>query len=188
MDVFLYTFESTGHGRDEIADAFAGIGEVTGGGSGVNGSNWDLELPDGAMSAQAVLARLRAALKPFSLPQSTIVVIDGDEYPWASPLPGPKLALQRHLVHHAATQRRQVDVQFTQPPLAGSHVAALRFLVSTLCLGDEFDFLLQEAATHLAGQPQRANQRPGRPADLADRPLRIFPPATSGAPSPGTDD
>ena len=66
-------------------------------------------------------------------------------------------------------------------------MAALGLLVASLGLGDDLGFLPQEARAHLAGQPQRMHQRSGRLAELAHRQGRIFPPATSHAPSPGTD-
>jgi hypothetical protein len=67
-------------------------------------------------------------------------------------------------------------------------MAALGLLVALLGLFEDRGFLPQEARTHLAGQPQRMHQRPGRLAELADRQDRIFSPATSDAPSPRTDD
>ena len=69
-----------------------------------------------------------------------------------------------------------------QPPLSGFHVGALGLRVAPLRLGDDLGLLLQEARANLARQPQRPHQRPGRLAELADRQVRIFPPATSDGP------
>ena len=84
MDVFIYTNDSLGCDRNEVEDALEealeGMGEVTGGGSGQRGSNWDLEIRENH-SEEEVLHLIRTVLKNLKCPQSTSIVISGRRYP-----------------------------------------------------------------------------------------------------------
>ena len=61
-------------------------------------------------------------------------------------------------------------------------MTALRLLVAMLGLGNDLRFLLQEARANLTGYPQGTHQCAGCPAELADRQVWVFPPATSDGP------
>ena len=88
MDVFIYASPGFGRPRDEIEDAIAKFlgykGEVTGGGSGEDGSNIDIEVfevenraPDRAW----IVEGLRGILKECQSPNDTMIVVDGQGYP-----------------------------------------------------------------------------------------------------------
>jgi hypothetical protein len=84
MFVYVNTFENSGISLDVIEDALEdavkGFGEVTGSGTGIRGSNWDVEISDNTLDVRTVLQTVREALRPFNLPSSTRIVI-GNEYP-----------------------------------------------------------------------------------------------------------
>lgn len=89
MDAFIYLPRNVGIGRDVIEDELEGalgeVGEVTGGGSGVSGSNLDLYLDDQA-PLEKVLEIIIAALRRVGVAQAKIV-IDGKEHPFVSEPP-----------------------------------------------------------------------------------------------------
>jgi len=85
MDVFVYVRGVMPQGLDEVEDALdealGNTGEVTGSGSGIKGSNFDIEISDDQIDIATALSIVRKALERFKLPISTVIVIDGTEYP-----------------------------------------------------------------------------------------------------------
>lgn len=83
MDIFIYFFERLNIPLDEVEDALdealGDLGEVTGMGSGESGSNIDLEIADENDSRQ-VLTIIRSVLGNLSVPDSSIIEIEGVEY------------------------------------------------------------------------------------------------------------
>jgi hypothetical protein len=74
------TLRDTGfESRDEIEDPLhetlqeAGLGEVTGGGGGIYGSNIDIEISDARRFDEA-LALIRQVLRNLNVPHSTVIV------------------------------------------------------------------------------------------------------------------
>lgn len=83
MDIFIYFFERLNIPLDEVEDALdealGDLGEVTGMGSGESGSNIDLEIADENDSRQ-VLTIIRSVLGNLSVPDSSIIEIEGVEH------------------------------------------------------------------------------------------------------------
>ncbi|WP_414549574.1 hypothetical protein [Anabaena sp. CCY 0017] len=63
--------------EDELEDVLEDKGEVTGGGSGVSGSNIDIEIYEG--TAYDFLNSIREVLKEFSVPTDTVIIMNGNE-------------------------------------------------------------------------------------------------------------
>jgi hypothetical protein len=84
MNIFIYLFEPTGHGLDEIEDsieeALDGRGNVTGTGTGNSGANIDIEVTDESITPERALAIVRRSLRNFNLPPSTQIAIDGTRH------------------------------------------------------------------------------------------------------------
>jgi hypothetical protein len=84
MDAFIYFSRPTDYGLDQIEDALdvalSGVGEVTGSGTGKEGSNIDIYIENGTLDKMAVLALLRTALQRFGMPESTKVTIDDEKF------------------------------------------------------------------------------------------------------------
>ena len=80
MDIFVYIGVGSTSSRDEIEEAIDeildGRGEVTGGGSGVNGSNIDIEIFDD--NDTKGIQEVKAVLRSFNLPSDTTIVINGE--------------------------------------------------------------------------------------------------------------
>lgn len=71
---------------------------------------------------------------------------------------------------------------------AGFEMGPARFLVASLCATQDGGDTLQMAFTVFGIKPQRAHQRIGGVADLAQGDQRVFPPAVPRSASPGKDD
>ncbi len=89
MFVAVYINEELEVDREEIEDLLLDAlmdqgmdhAKVTGGGSGVDGCNIDLEVDD-SLSADEVLGRLRQALQSSeAVPQATDIQVEGKTYP-----------------------------------------------------------------------------------------------------------
>lgn len=84
MNMFLYVRERTSIGLDEIEEAInaalQGVGEVTGSGTGVSGSNIDIEILDACVDVSSIVQLIRNALATFNLPHSSVLVAQGVEY------------------------------------------------------------------------------------------------------------
>ena len=82
FEITLLAAESTFGGRDEIEDPLddalkqAGIGEVTGGGSGMGIANIDVEVAD----PERGLALIREVLRNLGVAPSTIIRQSGSPY------------------------------------------------------------------------------------------------------------
>lgn len=83
MNLFIYFYDRLPCGLDEIedelADALREFGEVTGAGTGVSGSNIDVEIDNKIAEAEA-LKIVREALADLNLPSSTVIKINGKEH------------------------------------------------------------------------------------------------------------
>ena len=79
MDIFIYFRERLPCGLDEIedriSDALGDLGEVTGSGAGVAGSNIDVEITDEDTTEDEALKIIRGAVAELKLPASTAVDI-----------------------------------------------------------------------------------------------------------------
>jgi hypothetical protein len=84
MDVFLYFTERLPCGLDELEDALdaalSNVGEVSGTGTGESGSNIDITIEDEDITKGQVAALIRSALSKYSLPSSSQMVIDDEEF------------------------------------------------------------------------------------------------------------
>lgn len=80
MDIFVYIGIGFTSPRDQIEEAIDdllnGRGEVTGGGSGINGSNIDIEIFDD--NDKEAVQEIKAVLSSFDLPSDTTIVINGE--------------------------------------------------------------------------------------------------------------
>ncbi|HSZ55714.1 MAG TPA: hypothetical protein VK797_08645 [Tepidisphaeraceae bacterium] len=89
MNIFIYVRERIPYALDEIEDALGasleGIGDVTGSGTGVAGSNFDIEIEDESVDPATAIARIREGLRPFDLPPSSVAVVNGTEFRLVSP-------------------------------------------------------------------------------------------------------
>lgn len=85
MEAILYIRDKMPYGLDEIEDAIedalGDAGEVTGSGTGTQGSNFDIEVNDEELDVAAIVDRIRNALRSFQLPSSSVIVVDRTEYP-----------------------------------------------------------------------------------------------------------
>ena len=76
--ITIYFFSKLSIGRSVIEDDLDEIlgdnGEVIGGGSGVSGSNIDIEIYEG--SASNFIEPIKAVLQDIEVPNDTVIVID----------------------------------------------------------------------------------------------------------------
>jgi len=83
MEIFIYFYKQLPIVLDELEDALeaalAGVGKVTGVGTGTAGSNIDLAV-DGSVSEVEALSLVRKTLEQFELPRSSKIVIGKNEY------------------------------------------------------------------------------------------------------------
>jgi len=83
MDVYIYFYSELPTGRRAFEDSMAGRiqpwARVSGGGTGVEGSNIDLEILDRHLSKESVLGQIKAALRQLKAPADTVISIDGEE-------------------------------------------------------------------------------------------------------------
>ena len=88
MDVFVYFRSPLPQARDVFEDALeeqlAGIGEVTGGGSGRTGSNIDVRISSPSIGIPEVVSRVGAILKKVGAPPDTVIDLEGRRYPLPS--------------------------------------------------------------------------------------------------------
>ena len=84
MDIFIYMTGRLPCGLDELEDALDSAlgdrGEVTGTGTGQAGSNIDVSIEEGELSAEQALLLIRRTLADYDVPASTRIVIDGSEH------------------------------------------------------------------------------------------------------------
>lgn len=84
MDVFLNIQGRMAYSLDEIEDAlddaFHGLGEVTGSGTGIGGSNFDIEVTDGTVDVLQAVSIVRKALESYRLPETTHIVVGGHTF------------------------------------------------------------------------------------------------------------
>jgi len=84
MDVFVYFKGQLGipisEIEDELDELFEEFGEVTGAGSGVQGSNIDIELEDTSLSDQEILALLKKCFDKFKVYPLAEVKIEERRY------------------------------------------------------------------------------------------------------------
>ena len=73
MGVFLLV-------EDAIDEALGSDGDVTGAGTGENGSNLDLFVEDDALADDKVVGLIQDALRPFTIPDNSEIVIGTKEY------------------------------------------------------------------------------------------------------------
>jgi hypothetical protein len=82
LEIILQTADSTLHARDDVEDPLqealtaAGLGEVTGAGSGLGVSNIDVEVTD----LEAGLALVRRVLRELHTPPSTMIYLNEGNY------------------------------------------------------------------------------------------------------------
>ena len=81
--ISIYFYSNLSIGRSGIEDNLDEIlgdkGEVTGGGSGISGSNIDIDIYEG--SAADFLEPIRSILKELDVPDDTVIVIDNEHLP-----------------------------------------------------------------------------------------------------------
>ncbi|KHL91218.1 hypothetical protein QW71_35935 [Paenibacillus sp. IHB B 3415] len=79
MDVFVYFKSKQSYSRDEIEEAIEEIletrGEVTGSGSGTNGSNLDIEIYD--ESDDEAVEQVKKVLRQMKVTNDTTIVVKG---------------------------------------------------------------------------------------------------------------
>ncbi len=84
MNVFIYFYDRLPCGLDQVEDCLAetldNSGEITGSGTGVSGSNIDIEVIDGKLGEVEVLKMVREGLAVLHLPRSTVIKIEGKAY------------------------------------------------------------------------------------------------------------
>lgn len=84
MDIFIYMTGGLPCGLDELEDALDSAlgdrGEVTGTGTGQAGSNIDVFIEEGELTAEQALLLIRRTLADCEVPASTKIVIDGSEH------------------------------------------------------------------------------------------------------------
>ena len=68
--------------EDAIDDELAGKGEVTGIGMGESGSNIDIEIFAESIGKLSALKMIRDGLIHFKIPSSTLIKINGEEFPF----------------------------------------------------------------------------------------------------------
>jgi hypothetical protein len=80
--IFIYFYSKLSVGRsaieDDLDEILADKGEVTGGGSGLSGSNIDIDIYEG--SAADFLEPIRTLLKEFDVPDDTEIVIGEERF------------------------------------------------------------------------------------------------------------
>jgi hypothetical protein len=84
IDAFIYFSGRLQYGLDEIEDAIdsaiAGLGEVTGTGTGEAGSNVDVFIESGELTKESALRILREVLEEFDFSGQVSIVIDGERF------------------------------------------------------------------------------------------------------------
>ena len=79
MDIYINFIETTGYGLDELEDifdkAFDRIGEVTGSGSGKDGSNIDIQLYKNSLDHGLILEKIRETLNSINCHKNVEITI-----------------------------------------------------------------------------------------------------------------
>jgi|GEM_PF-5615962 len=80
ISIYFYSKLSVGRSaiEDDLEEILADKGKVTGGGSGLSGSNIDIDIYEG--NAADFLEPIRAVLKELDVPDDTIIVIGQDRF------------------------------------------------------------------------------------------------------------
>jgi hypothetical protein len=80
ISIYFYSKLSTGRSaiEDDLEEILADKGEVTGGGSGLSGSNIDIDIYEG--SAADFLEPIRTVLQELDVPDDTVIVIDEERF------------------------------------------------------------------------------------------------------------